>query len=108
MKRRNIPQLLELSPPVVRVIQAGYLKRENEGQTFAETCSRDYLLSCRSEELFKELNPEQFYDRRTWTKPILNLTREFCYSLRPLPAASSPDGYYLILDLQKNKSDFHI
>ena len=106
MKRRNIPQLLELSPPVVRVIQAGYLKRENEGQTFAETCSRDYLLSCRSEELFKELNPEQFYDRRTWTKPILNLTREFCYSLRPLPAASSPDGYYLILDLQKEQVGF--
>ena len=47
LRPRPVPCLKELQTPTVKVIQTGWLKRSAEGETFAKTCSQDYLLSDR-------------------------------------------------------------
>ncbi len=106
MTERKVPQFLELPLPRAEIVQAGYLRRDGEAETFAKTCSLDWLSPRRPEEVFESLAPECFSDGMLREKPHLNPDGTSCFQFRkPDPP---PDGYYIVLDLQKERVGFPV
>lgn len=106
MSPRTVPQLLELPSPCVQIVQAGYLRRGCEGETFAETCFRDYFEPRRHEEIFSSSDTSQYSDGMARRKQSLNPEHDFCFRFSAIPADASANGYYVILDLGKESVGF--
>ena len=92
MSPRTVPQLLELPSPCVQIVQAGYLRRGCEGETFAETCFRDYFEPRRHEEIFSSSDTSQYSDGMARRKQSLNPEHDFCFRFSAIPADASANG----------------
>lgn len=103
---RAVPQLTELPCPDVSLVQAGYLKRNREEDTFALSAFHDYLTLRRPNEFFAVLDESQLLDGMFRTGMKIRGAGDFEFKFNPLPRGENADGYYLIVDLGREKVGF--
>ena len=96
---RQIPQLLELPSLDADIVQMGYLKREKELTTFAETSFRDYLSSRHPREFFSSFDDSLLVNGSLRRKFHCKGNGELHFTLEKKP--NDVDGYYIIVDLKK-------
>ena len=96
---RDVPQLRELPPPEVKLVQTGYLKRLREEASFARTAYRDYLSPRSPREFFAELDADLFLDGMLRSGIKLRADGGAAYRINPPPADEHADGCYIIVDL---------
>ncbi len=102
MTLRKIPQLQEQPRPDVAIAQCGYLFREKEYGTFAESCFHDYLVTCRDADFTPDDSKELFQRKRRFI-PAAGTTP---FVFNPIPQGSAANGYYITLDLGKERVGF--
>lgn len=103
---RQVPQLLELPRKEVSLVQAGYLKRTGERETFALSAFQDYLTPRRFRDCLTFLDESQILDGMSRTGMKIRSAGNIEFQFKPLPAEDQPDGYYLIVDLGRESVGF--
>ena len=101
---RMIPQLDELPHPESVICQMGYLRREKELATFAETAFRDYLAPRRPREFFSVFDEKLLWDDMVRRNFVCKKENGFDLTLATLPADA--DGYYIVLDCGRETVGF--
>ena len=101
-----VPQLAELPCPDVSLVQAGYLKRNCEEDSFALSAFHDYLSPRRPQEFFAEQDQSQIQDGMSRSGVTIRAEGDFEFKFNPLPRGEKADGYYLIVDLGRESVGF--
>ncbi len=94
LEPRPTPFLMELPPPEVKIVQAGYIRRFSHEGTFAEAVSSDYLLPARMEKIFSD---QTFSEGSSCL--LVKLKPENTVPLTFTGLEKQANGYYLIADL---------
>ena len=104
LELRKVPQLNMLPAPETFLHSFGVLKRDKEEESFALSCMRDFCAPRRIDELFAEFDRDQVVEIYTSKRFKFVSGKEFAF--KPLDEFPGCDGYYVIVDLQKESTGY--
>lgn len=101
LRKRTVAQLIEKGPISAAIVQVGALWREKEFETFAQSCTNDWMRPLEEIKFFQNANQTDLFHKH------LNVTPESIdLTLQQLSENDRANGYYITLDLQREYAGY--
>ncbi len=97
LSMRKIPQLREVKLTEGEFCQMGYLVRQKDYESFAETAFNDFMAPRREKDFFLKL-PEKYF-KHGYLRSKIAMDGSFEFEINPCPEKT--DGTYVIVDMQR-------